>query len=139
MSLPVLAMVVVVGLALIIGVVYLTGGSSSASLLTEQKARDWFNADLPNEVVVEVLLSDNEQSALLTLADPGKVGLIKTMGNMSVTRLVDGNSLKQITIVDDRLLLKLRDFTLRNVELKISDEQSRNKAIERLHNLKEIV
>lgn len=132
MTLPVLALVVVVGLALIIGVVHFSGGSNTGPALTEKMVEDRFQEDLPNETVVSVLMSDDRKFALLNLKDSTKMGVVKSMGSMIVTRLLDANSLKKIAAEGNVLRLHMGDFTLRSVELVIEDEHRRDQMLKQL-------
>ena len=88
MPLHILVAVVGCGIALVVLVVHLTGGSSIAEIADEQAARDSFALDYPESVVAQCILSSDRRDAVLELSD-GHVGLVHAFGSKFLTRFVN--------------------------------------------------
>jgi hypothetical protein len=111
MSLPVLAILVVVGIALIVLAIHLTGGSRAALMDGEDHARAVFAADHPNLRVHRVDITADRRSAFLHL-DPGRSGLVHAMGLKFLTRVFAPGEIGSVERDGDRaLLVRLGDFT----------------------------
>ncbi|GAB4351179.1 MAG: hypothetical protein Kow0026_08070 [Oricola sp.] len=87
MPLPVLVAVVAVGIALVVLVVHLTGGSRVAEIAGEDMARERFLVDYPEAGIVRCILSSDRRDAVLELVD-GHVGLVHAVGSNYLTRFV---------------------------------------------------
>lgn len=88
MPLPVLIAVVVVGIALVVLVVHLTGGSRVAEITSEGAALERFLIDYPEAVATRCIISGDRRDAVLELAD-GHVGLVHAIGSNYLTRFVN--------------------------------------------------
>ena len=88
LPLPVLVAIVTVGIALIVLVVHLTGGSRPALIDGEEMAGTRFSVDYPEAVVQRCIVSSDRRDAVLELAD-GHVGLVHAIGSKYLTRLVN--------------------------------------------------
>jgi hypothetical protein len=87
LPLPVLVAVVAGGIALVVLLVHLTGGSRMAVIEGEEQARDRFAVDYPEAETTRCILSADCRDAVLQLAD-GHVGLVHAIGSNYLTRLV---------------------------------------------------
>lgn len=87
MPLPVLVAVVAGGIALVVLLVHLTGGSRMAVIEGEEQARDRFAIDYPEAETTRCILSADRRDAVLELAD-GHVGLVHAIGSNYLTRFV---------------------------------------------------
>ncbi len=83
MSLPVLVGVVAFGIALVVFLVHVTGGSTRLVMADGAQAEALFLADHEDAQVRRVMLTDNGQEAVLLLADGG-IGFVHSMGSKAV-------------------------------------------------------
>lgn len=88
MPLTVLVAVVTGGVALIVLLVHLTGGSKGAEIESEETAFARFAIDYPEAKPVRCIVSSDRRDAVLELAD-GHVGLVHAIGSKYLTRLVN--------------------------------------------------
>lgn len=121
MPLYILAPMVVVGLALVIGCGYLLDRKKSRKPLDEAGFRKRFARDFPNEEVDEIILASDGLSALLRLASAGKVGLVFQMGQNQSTRLLEPGSVQHISQTAAGLELVLKDFSAHCVKIELKD------------------
>ena len=87
MSLTVLVLVVVAGIATIILAVHLTGGSRTNEFTVPQTAKERFAVDFPEAEILTCHLTADHHDAVLELKD-GHVGLVHAIGSMALTRFV---------------------------------------------------
>lgn len=112
MSLGLLAIMVVLGLAVVIGAVHFSGASRPFRLTGQEQAHDALSADFPEETPTGCILSEDGTSAFVTLAS-GAIVLVSAFGARSLTRVLDASMLSRIDPRGEReLLVQLRDFTL---------------------------
>lgn len=111
MSLPVLAMLVVVGISLIVLAIHLTGGGRLAVLDGEDHARAIFAADHPDQHASRVDVTADRRSAFLHL-ERGRSGLVHAMGLKFLTRVYAPGEVGTVTRDGDRaLVVRSTDFT----------------------------
>ncbi|RIK86898.1 MAG: hypothetical protein DCC69_06290 [Hyphomicrobiales bacterium] len=111
MSLTLLVVMVVVGVAGVVVAVHLTGGSVRARLADADAARSRFAVDFPDLDIARVHLTADGDAAFLALGD-GRVGIVKAVGDRFLTRAVAGADLSGAPrATDSTLVLRLRDFT----------------------------
>ena len=121
MPLEILGLMVVVGLALVIGAVHYSGGSKSVEPMTEADAINRFLVDFPGIEISHVVLSDNGAIAILSTKESRKVGLVEQMGSHCLTRLLDQKNVEDISIDNSGIRIHLRDATLPAIEFNASD------------------
>jgi len=124
MSLMVLVLIVVVGIAATVAAVHLTGGSKRAVITQAQQARDVFAADFPNERATSVIVTADGQSAFLILPN-GRVGVVQSMGDGFFTRIVAARDVAAIRLREPAMVsIRFRDFTWTGGNFAFSDHQS---------------
>jgi len=109
MSLEILVAMVVAGLAIAIGAVYLAGLSKPARLADAGQAKARFALDYPREVVADCRLTAARDAAFLRL-ESGRIGVVAAFGAKFVTRLVESQQV-QVGERNDELDLEMGDFT----------------------------
>jgi hypothetical protein len=113
MSLPVLVILVVVGIAAIVLAVHLTGGTRTAVLADEAAARARFAVDYPREQPAGVRLTLSRDAAFLDLAD-GRTGIVRAFGGQFLTRIVAASDLARVERPSaTALVVVARDLTWR--------------------------
>lgn len=123
MSLPVLAALVLGGVSLVALVTHLTGGSTTASLASdEEAARIW--ALEHDASVSDVQRTDDDHAALLAL-EGGGTGVVYALGDRWVCRPLGPGSLLRVRERGDRLVLVTRDFAAPAVRLQLADPATR--------------
>lgn len=130
MSLPVLIGVVAAGIALIVVLVHLTGGSERAPLGTAEEVTERFRIDFPDAEVERCFESADGYEALLVLADGG-LGLVHTVGSKSLTRHYKREALAtMISVKDDAsLAFDAHEMTLPPVVIRFADARTRAEAM----------
>lgn len=88
MPLSLLVSVVVGGIALVVLMVHLTGGSRVTGIESAEQATGRFLVDYPEAVVSRTILSADRRDAVLELTD-GHVGLVHAIGSKYLTRFVN--------------------------------------------------
>jgi hypothetical protein len=88
LPLPVLVAIVGVGIALVVLVVHLTGGSRIAEIAGKGAAVERFRIDFPDVEVIRCIISSDRRDAVLELSD-GHVGLVHAIGSNYLTRFVN--------------------------------------------------
>lgn len=88
MPLPVLVAIVVGGIAVVVLVVHLTGGSRVAEIASDDVALERFLVDYPEVAATRCIISSDRRDAVLELAD-GHVGLVHAVGSNYLTRFVN--------------------------------------------------
>ena len=121
MSLPLLVVIVVAGIAAIVAAVHFTGGSAPVRLAGEAEAIAAFTRDYPDHVPREAILTASGDAALILLGE-GALGLVSMFGSNSLTRLVGAGDLATAPVLSEtRLSLRLRDVTLPHLDLEFAD------------------
>ncbi|MGX7873163.1 hypothetical protein ACVDG5_010540 [Mesorhizobium sp. ORM6] len=111
MSLPVLVVLVVFGIALSVAAVHLTGGSKTATLAVPDQALSRFAEDFPDEVVGAIHLTADAKAAFLDLGR-GRIGIVHSIGDCFLTRIVTLGDIKVSTTGEaNTILIRLADFT----------------------------
>lgn len=124
MSLMVLVVIVVVGIAATVAAVHLTGGSKRAVIADVQQVRDLFAADFPNERATAVTVTADRQSAFLMLPG-GRVGVVQSMGDGFFTRIVAARDVAAIRLREPATVsIRFRDFTWTGGHFAFSDAES---------------
>lgn len=104
MALMWLVALVTVGIAMVVALVHLTGGSQRASLGDARAIADRFSIDFPDAEVKRCFESADGYEALLVLAD-GSLGLVHTFGANTLTRHYRREELStMISAVDEMAL-----------------------------------
>lgn len=119
MPIEILAAMVVAGLAIAIGAVYLAGLSKPAKLSDAGQAKARFAEDYPRESVAECRLTAASGAAFLRL-DSGRIGLVTAFGAKFVTRLFEPPQIRAETD-GDTLRLAAPDFTFRQTSFVFAD------------------
>jgi hypothetical protein len=112
MPLEILAVMVVAGLALVIGAVHFSGMSRPARIGDAEVARARFLVDYPGEQTGEIAVSDDGRAAFIALGG-GRTGLVHAIGARYVTRILQPQAVRAVNCDGSGgLALRLRDFTL---------------------------
>ena len=113
MSLPVLVVLVVVGIAAIVLAVHLTGGTRNALLVDEAAARTRFAVDHPREQPKRACLTATGDAAFLELHG-GRTGIVRSFGGHFLTRVVTASDVARLErAAAASLVVVARDFTWR--------------------------
>ncbi|MEO0327638.1 MAG: hypothetical protein AAF217_03475 [Pseudomonadota bacterium] len=132
MPLHILALLVIFGLAVVLLAVHIGGGTGAVRLLNDTSTKERFVLDFPNFIIEEILLSDDQTSALVFSLEREEVGLIQAIGQNHLTRMLDPGLLRKLEVTDKKLQLHLSDFTLRKAALVIADKSTRDAVQSRL-------
>ena len=122
MSLPVLVVLVVFGIALSVAAVHLTGGTMTAELAGADHALQRFAEDFPDEKPAAVRLTADRRAAFLELGS-ARTGIVSSIGDCFLTRIVTARDMLALT-VDDPLTISIRpdDFTWKGGRFAFADE-----------------
>ncbi|MBZ9910390.1 hypothetical protein FJ872_19105 [Mesorhizobium sp. B2-5-9] len=111
MSLPVLVVIVVLGIALSVTAVHFTGGSKMVTLTGADQAMGRFAEDFPDETATAVRLTADGRSAFLDLGH-GRTGIVHGIGDCFLTRVVTPRDVVVSNADEtDTIHLRLTDFT----------------------------
>jgi len=110
MSLPVLVVLVVFGIALSVAAVHFTGGTATAKLDGADHALARFAEDFPDEKPGIVRLTADSHAAFLDLGPRG-VGIVQSIGDCFLTRIVTPHDILALAREGDAVSLRLNDFT----------------------------
>lgn len=138
MPLHILASLVVIGLALVIGAAWLQDRSRTPIQLDEKGFRDRFLRDFPNEVIDTVLVSSNNRNAIIELEDRSRLGLIFAMGQNHATRLLEAGMVQKVVADEGGIHLELSDFSLHSADLDYPEELERNTLLSWFNRLESI-
>lgn len=119
MSLALLVVIVVVGIAAIVLAVHLTGGTRLATLEGEDAARRRFAEDFPNATPRRVVLTERANAAFLDL-DGVRTGIVQAFGDRFLTRIVSPADIRAVSREETRLTIEFHDFTWRRAEFAFS-------------------
>jgi hypothetical protein len=132
MSLPVLVVLVVVGIAAIVLAVHLTGGTRNAILVDEAAARTRFALDHPREQPLRACLTAMGDAAFLEL-DGGRTGIVQSFGGHFLTRIVSASDVARLERVSSKALVVVaRDFTWRGGRFDFASAADAERIAERL-------
>ncbi|MDX8451439.1 hypothetical protein RFM98_01580 [Mesorhizobium sp. VK9D] len=121
MSLPVLVVLVVFGIALSVAAVHFTGGTTTATLATANQALARFAEDFPDETPGAVRLTADNHAAFLELG-PQRCGIVHSIGDCFLTRIVAPRDVLALTREGNVVSLKLNDFTWKGGRFVFADE-----------------
>jgi hypothetical protein len=112
MPLELLAGMVVVGLALVIGAVHLSGLSKAARIAGPDAAIARFLVDFPDEKPGEAVVSADGKDAFIAL-DGNRVGMVHAIGDRYLTRILRAGMVRSVSASGNgEVELRLADFTL---------------------------
>ena len=132
MSLPVLVVLVVVGIAAIVLAVHLTGGTRNATLADEAAARQRFALDYPRENPAAIRLTKAREAAFLEL-DRSRTGIVESFGGHFLTRIVTPADVERADRPSpDELTVVFRDFTWRGGRFAFASAEDAGRIAERL-------
>lgn len=121
MPLEYLAIMVVAGLALVIGAVHFSGLSRPAFIAGADQARARFLVDYPDEQPGDIVVSKDGKAAFIALAG-GRTGLVHAIGDRFLTRILERRAVRSVQRGSDGVLtLRLDDFTLPAEQARFSD------------------
>lgn len=123
MSLTTLVIMVVVGLALVIGAVRFSGLSHPARLAGQDDAARAFALDFPEELPHEIVLAGDGVQAWLVLA-ADRVGLVVCFGSRTLTRILTPESVIGVRRSGSTLDIHVADFTLPRLTAIFADAQT---------------
>ena len=90
MTLQLLVFIVVTGILLVVAAVHFTGGGETARIESEQRAVSRFNADFPEDKIINVWRAEDGATAIL--AFNGGAGIIRVIGDKLITRRIPDHS-----------------------------------------------
>ncbi len=122
MPLSILAILVVFGVCLIVGIAHLLSGMTSRTFETEQAVKKRFAIDFPGFEPVDVVLSTDHKSALLFSDRKSEAGLVISIGAHSLTRLLSSQAIRSLNNDDGKIMLGLNDMTLPLAEIVLEDK-----------------
>jgi hypothetical protein len=132
MSLPILVIMVVVGIAAIVAAVHFNGGTRAAVLADADAARWRFAADYPGEIVHEVQMAADGRSAFLRLGGGG-TGLVHGIGAHQLTRTLGaGDILRVERAGPNGIALALADFTFAGGEYRFASQAGADAVLDML-------
>jgi hypothetical protein len=122
MSLTVLVVMVVVGIAAIVIAVHLTGGTVTARLDSADAAWRRFADDF-DVGIRDVWLTEERHAAFLALED-GRAGIVSALGDRFLTRIVlPGDPAMQVDLDGRTVKLRIDDFTWHGGPFTFASEQ----------------
>ncbi len=105
------------GVAALIGLVYLFGGTTRASFATADEAFERFARDYPQWQGDEAILSDDGHIALIPSATTDEIGLVFAIGDTFVTRLLQPGDFEQAAEADGPAKIHFHDFSAPDIEV----------------------
>ena len=129
MPLHILALLVIVGLAAIISAIHFSGGSRAVAPMTAEQAMQRFCEDHQMTHMTECILAEDGRSAIVFSDLAQEVGLVLQLGDKLVTRKLSADLLSQVDDSPDGLALKLNDFTLPTVLVRLSSAAAKEKCL----------
>jgi hypothetical protein len=121
MSLPVLVVLVVFGIALSVAAVHFTGGTTTATLAGADKALARFAEDFPDEKPGTVRLTVDNHAAFLALG-PQRCGIVQSIGDCFLTRIVAPRDVLALAREENLISLRLNDLTWKGGRFAFADE-----------------
>ncbi len=124
---------ILVGLPLVIGIVYWSGRNKDRPALSHEVVSSRFAEDFPAFQSREVIISDDGKSAFLIPADNGPTGLVHTIGQNQLTRILNDELVREAKDSPKGIDLYVNDFTLRHIPFPLADNDRRKRVIARLN------
>ncbi|BCM20091.1 hypothetical protein [Mesorhizobium sp. J8] len=121
MSLPVLVVLVVFGIALSVAAVHFTGGTTTARLAGADQALARFAEDFPDERPGTVRLTADNHAAFLDLGAQ-RCGIVQSIGDCFLTRIVTPHDILALAREGKAVSLRLNDFTWRGGRFAFANE-----------------
>jgi hypothetical protein len=121
MSLPVLVVLVVLGIALSVAAVHFTGGTTIATLAGADHTLARFAEDFPDERPSAVRLTADSHAAFLDLG-PQRCGIVQSIGDCFLTRIVTPHDILALAREGNAVSLRLNDFTWKGGNFVFADE-----------------
>ncbi|RAZ89107.1 hypothetical protein DPM33_19270 [Mesorhizobium hawassense] len=121
MSLPVLVVLVVFGIALSVAAVHFTGGTTNATLAGTGQALARFAEDFPDEKPGSVRLTADNHAAFLELG-PQRLGIVQSIGDCFLTRIVTPSDILALAREGNEVSVRLHDFTWKGGRFVFADE-----------------
>lgn len=123
MPLEVTLIIVVVGISATVLLVHLMGWSQKRHIAGLKDAQAIWDDFYPEETIRDILESDDETVALLTL-ESGATGLIWALGDEAVVRLLRDR--KPVEETATGLCIRLGEFTATRVDVPLADPAERS-------------
>ncbi|TPI62557.1 hypothetical protein FJ420_07050 [Mesorhizobium sp. B3-1-3] len=121
MSLPVLVVLVVFGIALSVAAVHFTGGTTTATLAGPDQALARFAEDFPDERPGVVRLTADSHAAFLELG-PQRCGIVQSIGDCFLTRIVTPRDVLALAREGNVVSMRSNDFTWKGGTFVFADE-----------------
>lgn len=131
MSLPLLVAIVVVGIALCVVAVHLTGGSRPATFAAVEDAARRFGEDFPDETIRTIRLTSDKRTAFLEL-DGNRTGIVQAIGDRFLTRIVTQQDISAATVERGILSIRFKDFTWSGGRFTFADAGDAGRVIQAL-------
>ena len=123
MSLPVLVVLVVIGIALSVAAVHFTGGTTTATIADADQALARFAEDFPDEKPKTVWLTPDRRGAFLDLGMQ-RCAIVQSIGDCFLTRIVTPRDILALAREGNVVSLRLNDFTWKGGKFAFADEAS---------------
>ena len=120
-----LGLLVGFGVALIVYLVHLSGGSRKAFLGSDKAAINRFAEDFPAITPEKAVLTRSGNAAFLHLPD-GRLGLVHGFGDGYLTRILDSSILASAKSEANFLWIRLTDFTFPGARYEFSEADAAN-------------
>ena len=138
MSLPVLVVLVVFGIALSVAAVHFTGGTTTATLASADQARARFAEDFPDEKLGTVRLTMDRHAAFIEL-DQQRCGIVQSIGDCFLTRIVSPRDVLALTVENGTaLVIRFGDFTWKGGRFVFANESDARAVAAALQNRDQI-
>ena len=131
MSLPVLAVLVVLGIAGIVLGIHATGGTVNARFADASAALARFAEDFPEETVGGVILTAHGSAAFVALAG-GRTGIVQAIGDRFLTRIHTPGEDFVTPLGPTGLAIRTGDFTWRGARHAFASAAARDRVAGRL-------
>ncbi|RWK05883.1 hypothetical protein [Mesorhizobium sp.] len=120
MSLPVLVVLVVFGIALSVAAVHFTGGTTTATLSGADQALARFAEDYPDEKPGAVRLTAGGHAAFIELG-PARCGIVQSIGDCFLTRIVTPHDVLALARDGNVVTFRPNDFTWQGGKFAFAD------------------
>ena len=137
MSLPVLVVLVVFGIALSVAAVHFTGGTTTATISGAHQAMARFAEDFPDEKPGAVRLTLDRHAAFLELG-PHRCGIVQSIGDCFLTRIATPHDVLALAREGSVVTFRLNDFTWKGGVFAFADAADAQAVAAALHSLDEI-
>lgn len=131
-----LVIIVVIGIAAVVGSVHFSGGTITAKIENDKTALDRFADDFPEERVARTVLSADHQTAFLFLGS-GLIGIVHSIGDRYLTRLLTAGEIKSAERTQKQgVSIILRDVTWRGGEFEFQNADDANALFDALNQVR---